>query len=413
MKNRMTIITAQSAFELDSLENVTRSKLKKMYKRAMFKLHPDRGGDKIATQLLNEAYATLKTIVKPDDAIGCEVDALETQDDSWMYDKNAGHPLHGSGLAATKTREELLKETFDIRDNENTPDVCYWHSKNWHPNQQNGIFFQKGQMAMKLNHWVSERNTMVLWDITNGFLHRKQCGKMRLEVKQYGSGYSENCKMLSNVLREWLEGQGTNENGFHWCDFYSEVRSEIERVFNSGEKSGELFGCNFIIEEEVKWVVCQAKVQVGDNIISISIDDVPSKDQFNPFNLAAVKPLQSIPKRWKISDLVKVLMNGQFHSLKQDFYISDDSALDAALGFRKGYIDNPLAEALSWHGETKRSCQGIYSYSGVNNDTTKVSFGKHSNDSCSFVLDLNNRYPLESLESDVIQLEQCLKLNVA
>ncbi|HHX8482073.1 TPA: hypothetical protein ACVO3A_003767 [Vibrio diabolicus] len=412
MIKKMNIIAAKEAFELDSLDNVTRSQLKKMYKRAMFKLHPDRGGDKLGTQLLNEAYATLRTIVKPDESIATDSSVLEDQDSGWLYEKNAGHPLHNSGLAATRTRDELVKEAFDIRDDCNAPDICYWHSKDWHPNQQNGIFFKNDQMAMRLDHWLGQRDVMSLIDITDGFLHRKFCGEMRIEVKQFGSGYSDNTRLLSNVLREWLQERGDRESGFHWCDFYKEVRSEIERVFNEGREDGQLFGCKFTIEK-VSWLICQAKVEIGDSMIAIGIGNIPSKDVFNPFNLNVVKPLKSAPSRWKVSDLVKVLINGQFHSLKQDYYLTDDYAMDAALGFRTGYIDNPILEALSWHGETRRSCFGLFSNALPNTEAIQVSFGKHSNDSSSFTLDLDNRYPSISLEDDVVQLEEILKIDVA
>ncbi|KOY42670.1 isomerase, partial [Vibrio parahaemolyticus] len=79
--------------------------------------------------------------------------------------------------------------------------------------------------------------------------------------------------------------------------------------------------------------------------------------------------------------------------------------MDAALGFRTGYIDNPILEALSWHGKTRRSCFGLFSNALPNTEAIQVSFGKHLNDSSSFILDLDNRYPSISLEDDVVRYQ--------
>ncbi|MCR9909658.1 hypothetical protein NB545_19680 [Vibrio campbellii] len=411
MKNKMTLIEAQSIFEIRSTESISRSVLKKIYKRAMFKLHPDRGGDKLKTQLLNEAYALLKTVVSLDvDGPRLEeTKPLDTHSDDWLFDKNAGHPLHDSGLSSLKTRHELLNELFDIRDEGNVPDIRYWdQSEVYHSNSNQGIYFQKEDMAMKLQYLLGERDYITLVDVTNGFLHRKKAGKMTVAVKRYGESYGPNQECLSNVLIEWFEERGERSHGFHWCDFYKEVIDKVSTAFRSGDLKGEVFGRAFTLATP-SWLLWEATVMVGESIIKIGFDEYSSKNEFNPFNLGAIKPLKALPKKWKVADLVKVLINGQFHSLKQNYYYTDDYALDAAVGFRRGYIENPLEMAMRWHGDTLRSCSSLYSSS----DDKRINFGKHMNDGCSLVVDLDNRYPLISLEGDVIRLEQALKLQVA
>lgn len=147
-----------------------------------------------------------------------------------------------------------------------------------------------------------------------------------------------------------------------------------------------------------------AEIEIDGSVVSITYDEVKSHTVFNPFNLDALKPLKAIPKRWKLMDLVKVLVNGQFHSLKQNYYYTDDYLHDAAMGFRKGYIDNPILTALEWFSERRVSCTRL------SQTSNSLNFGFHSNDSSSLVLDLDNRYTLVDVESDVQVLESKLRL---
>ncbi|ENN6469943.1 hypothetical protein AB9X29_003744 [Vibrio vulnificus] len=396
---------AMAAFGLTSLVDVDRVILKRRYKAEMFKSHPDRGGCKQHTQLLNAAYATLKPKV-PVRLLAKQSEPEEIEEDycDWFFRANQGHPLHESGLASLKSLDQLIHQTFDIRDDETVPDVCYWHSRRSQPNSGNGIYFRKSGMDMRLDYWSGQLEFVKLVDITEGLNHRRKCGVMRVNVERFSSKYNLNNSMLSNVLKDWLGDAGDRENGFHWCDFYRQVIDVVQSAFRDQTNQGTLYG-RLLTVRPANDGIFEADLDVDGSKVKISFEEISSLSVMNPFNLDRIKPLKVAPARWKIIDLVKVLVNGQFHSLKRNYYYTDDYAYDAALRSQKGYIDNPLKVAMEWLGESKRSCTYLYECG-----RGQVTFGFHSNDSSSLTLDLSNRYPLVSLEADVFKLEAKLQL---
>lgn len=410
MKSKMNVINAQSVFGLSSIEQLDREGLKKLYKSEIFKTHPDRGGDKQLTQRINDAYSVLKKLVKDkvehsSESKTCHHDInghYHSEQDDWLFEKNAGHPLHESGLAALKTRESLLYEAFDIRDSETTPGINFTLGK-FHVHGDNGIHFKKEGMMMELRHWLGHLDHVVLTDTTNGFRHRKTCGEMHIRVSHYGA-YPENSRSLVNVLRDWLGSASEKESGFHWCDLYTLIVETAARAFQSLTNVCDIFGCELQVSAS-NYKVFEGTLRVGDCIITIEFDELASHTVFNPFNIGLLKPLTKTPKRWKVSDIVKLLINGQFHSCKQSYYYTDDYVMDNALGFREGFHENPILLAKKWHGEKIISCTSLYE-----STPGELIFGFHSNDGNELKIDLDNRYPLVDLEQDVLALESQLKL---
>lgn len=410
---KMTTIQAQSIMGISSL-SIGKLELKKRYKSEMFKAHPDRGGDKQQTQLLNQAYSLLKKVVTEPVERECAVDEMDCpffeQEDSVAFAKNVGHPLHNSGLAALKTFDELLHEAFDIRGSDNSPDIRYWNDVNYSKLTNSGVYFTNGDVDMVLKHYSGQLEVMYLSDISNGMLHRKKCGHMTIVVERYSKEYTASQECLSNVLRDWLGESGEREQGFHWCEFYAEVIKVVSETFRNNQEVGLLFGKEVRVTPS-EYYVFDALLDIDGSRLKIRFDEVPSQQTFNPFKLERVKPLTKLPRKWKINDLVKVLVNGQFHSLKRNYYYTDDYAYDAAVGFRKGYIENPLSVAFEWFGETKRSCTSLYESSKSTCNGVALNFGFHSNDSSTLVVDLDNRYSLVSLDDDVLYLEEQLRLS--
>lgn len=66
---------------------------------------------------------------------------------------------------------------------------------------------------------------------------------------------------------------------------------------------------------------------------------------FSPFNLTALKPLEKEPEKWTISHAMRVLMNGQYDTLRCDGVYTDDYADDNERKFDRGEIQFPLAWA--------------------------------------------------------------------
>lgn len=118
-------------------------------------------------------------------------------------------------------------------------------------------------------------------------------------------------------------------------------------------------------------------------------DSSPGKDVYSPFNLSVFKPLIKPPTKWTVVHLRKLLANGQFTQFKQNEYLTDDYALDCANNYSKGYFDNPLAMFVTYANTRPR-----YLDAKDKEGIITLTFGLHSNDSCSLVVDLDMRYPL-------------------
>lgn len=64
---------------------------------------------------------------------------------------------------------------------------------------------------------------------------------------------------------------------------------------------------------------------------------------FSPFNLHYIKPLAELPKKWTLTHVYKVIVNGQFTGLKCDGQYSDDYAFDNSVNYMIGTINYPMA----------------------------------------------------------------------
>jgi len=83
--------------------------------------------------------------------------------------------------------------------------------------------------------------------------------------------------------------------------------------------------------------------EVGE--ITVYVGFRKSVRVFSPFNLKKIKPLKAKPTKWKIGDVVKALVNGQFTDLKCTGVYSDDYAYDSEINYGVGSIKCPLSFA--------------------------------------------------------------------
>lgn len=69
----------------------------------------------------------------------------------------------------------------------------------------------------------------------------------------------------------------------------------------------------------------------------------PAMRVFSPFHLDRLKPLASVPAKWTVRHVLRVLANGQFDQLSCRGKYTDDYAYDSEVGFRRGRIADPLS----------------------------------------------------------------------
>lgn len=122
--------------------------------------------------------------------------------------------------------------------------------------------------------------------------------------------------------------------------------------------------------------------------IRVRQDEGKAKSVFNPLTLKKIKRLTKMPKKFTTDHLIKAIANGQYELLSQNFYYTDDYAMDAATNFRKADGLNPviqLRDLITKNAEV--------SFSRVReNDTIEVNYGAHSNDSRTCIVNLDAEY---------------------
>jgi len=115
---------------------------------------------------------------------------------------------------------------------------------------------------------------------------------------------------------------------------------------------GNLLTTNFInarFSNDLKalWAFCESVGIVGfDSFVTEGIEIYRSEHKgvriFSPFNLAKIKPLKTMPKKWTLRHVYSALLNGQFSNLKCEGVYTDDYAFDDAVNYRKGEIAKPM-----------------------------------------------------------------------
>ena len=81
-------------------------------------------------------------------------------------------------------------------------------------------------------------------------------------------------------------------------------------------------------------------MDVEDSGVRVYCRERKSIRTFSPFNIKFLKPLTMVPKKWKIKDAIRALVNGQGTDLHKTLRLTDDYAYDSAYNFGKGLIED-------------------------------------------------------------------------
>jgi hypothetical protein len=376
--------------------------IKKAYKIAALKSHPDRDGCGEQMVKINEAYNLLKSLFDVN-----QVNAEVVRDD--IYAKNEGHKLCGAGIPAFKPLKQLFREALDIRDDlDEMPGIRIVHPSNY----QQSVFFQYLGDDFKVS-W--NQDNIYIDCITNAGRVGKVCSGIQIAVSEWKC--DDSSMMLTNVLSLLLNDLhfhgGSAENGFSWAVVYQKLTKSINEAVNisDSEMSATFFEHTLIYKQE-RYSYDRWRLELSNAHVSIYTREEKAIGVFNPFKVHIVyKPLTKLPNKFKAVDLIKVLANGQFAEFKRNYMLTDDYAYDNAVDSRRGYIDNPTKAIIDWIEDRGRSGSDssrvyLHDESGIKS----VRFGFHLNDSSSLTVDLANSYPLIDLSDDVTRINECLKL---
>lgn len=226
-------------------------------------------------------------------------------------------------------------------------------------------------LKWEYRYWAGSES-MCLTDLTNALLFKRTCISYRIvSNSRFSRGVGiDSSEAFYRLFNDKAGGYSP-----------SAVISWLRNLEMQDLGKGYGFGAVFNIE----------------NIeIKIYREETQSHKVFTPFNLERMKPLTELPKKWTIAHLRRILANGQFTKLKQNYYLTDDYAHDAAVNSRKGYIQNPIKMLVGLVGDDLGHLYASTNDSGE----CVISFGYHSNDGRSVKIDLNNRYPLVDMEKE-------------
>lgn len=152
---------------------------------------------------------------------------------------------------------------------------------------------------------------------------------------------------------------------------------------------------NFLIDIEEEFGTLEKFVEetnesytAGENgDVKITVDEVKAKSTFSPFAAAKLKRLTKLPAKWTLDNLAKIIANGQFSVLKQNFYMVRDEPTDrddlrnarlSPLGQLKDIV-NKNVEVSRYHEEIEDS------------NEVRVRYRAHSNDSRVCIVNLQMR----------------------
>lgn len=342
--------------------------VRKLYKKAALLVHSDRQGsetcpftmvDVNAAWELISKYSEAKVMEIVSDCIGSESRkaAFESAANAWKND-----PLHEASVPAFFTVNTLSRDAWNLVD---SSEEFRWFSA------FNTTYFQ--DLHWEYKHW-SGSESMCFVDLTNAYLVGKKCVSFRLHFN-INKRDADSCSAWYKLLRE--QCQSTHPKAVvEWL--------ESLEMSDMGRGLG----------------VCASFI-VGDVEVRIYRDELQANQVFSPFVLERLKPVVEAPTRWTNVHLRRIVANGQFTQLKQNYYYTDDYAYDAATNFRKGYIKNPIKSLAEMLGDK------LHIYSSVDKSgKIRLSFGAHSNDGRSLIVDLNNRYPSVDMETEEIEFLQ-------
>ncbi|MGR5451408.1 J domain-containing protein [Vibrio sp. PNB22_3_1] len=375
-------ITFNQAVELLELSvPFSKQEAKRGYKKAMLTRHPDKNGDHDSAVALS---AALKLALKH---ATTETSTERSYDWHRAYAQNEGHPLHRANIPSTLSYESLLAEYFTLlKDVGRSDDLFDTTSSIRH----HGFYYRDSERDFHVSCAYGNWSSFTITDVTHGGRIGKTCQTIRFNARRNENDFSRE-EMVTNYLRE------------------IEDNVSLTQLFDAAQGNDiSLDVVNQAIERDNpdQWGRVSGKITLEQGLLEFFIDENKSTQVMNPFTFREVfKPLKTAPKKWKIRDMIKVLVNGQYRELKSHYYYTDDYAMDSALDFRKGFLNNPFFVVKDWFGQTKLSCTRL-SANGEHNE--HVSFGAHSNESKGFVFVPTNRFSVLDLEQDVKAIESNL-----
>lgn len=141
--------------------------------------------------------------------------------------------------------------------------------------------------------------------------------------------------------------------------------------------------------------------------------ELPGKYTFSPFHLDRLKPLDKLPKQWRGGNrqqLIRAIANGQYMEFTEDFSFEMDGGM---YDRGRSYIHNPMTFLKSAIINPSSEFRNIW---GKGESLGSLCFGPHSNESCSLIVVLENRFPLEDMKDEFdekIKIEDNTKLGLA
>lgn len=117
------------------------------------------------------------------------------------------------------------------------------------------------------------------------------------------------------------------------------------------------------------------------------VDSRKSVRVFSPFALSNLKRVKSLPSKPSIQHVIKLIANGQYKTLARNYSYTDDYAFDAANDHGKADNIDPI-----WLVQDMVTSKYNRPWSHTTEDgTVVISFGPHSNESYTLVVDLKGK----------------------
>ncbi|EGQ9284534.1 J domain-containing protein [Vibrio parahaemolyticus] len=376
----------------------TLSELKLNYRQAMLSNHPDRGGSTAETVEINAAFKSLRPLAKSEQEIAEE----ERVAKAWLderHARNEGHPLHTNRLPALKSFASMLKDNFYMLDRPGTADDLHDSTSSIH---YHGFYYQEGDKDYHISCGYGNWNSFRMFDVTHGGRVGKTVRSVQFVARKSEDNYDRDI-FISNVLYKL-----TGEHETSLTSLFESLHEAANANFIPGSEEKVEFE---FLNHKVKVWSCRydeeptGNIYVDGELISFTFETDKSKGHINPYTLHdALKPLKTLPERPTVTHILRILAHGQFSNFKQNYYLTDDHAMDAAYDFRNGYIENPLFVLKQWFGKVKRSCGHIYTDKNGN-----LHFGSHSNDSMTLTFVEGNRHLEVDLDNEVEQIEEIIR----
>lgn len=123
------------------------------------------------------------------------------------------------------------------------------------------------------------------------------------------------------------------------------------------------------------------------NDVRVTVEEFKAKSTFSPFAAAKLKRLTKLPAKWTLDNLAKVIANGQFSVLKQNFYMGYDEPTerDELRDARLSPLGQ-IKDIVNKNVEVRRQHEVF-----ADSHEVRVSYSAHSNDSRECIVNLQMR----------------------